>query len=116
MSKLDDINNELKDYINESAFISNKCRNKVIAMLGEEFDIKFSLDNYKTIDVTIKFNPEKALALASVEKLEITDEVAGDPYIDKITAKLLGFRVSFANQAKSSLGDANTKDYPFSHQ
>lgn len=54
--KLHIINNEIKDYINESQFISNKCRNKIISMLGEEFNIKFKLDNYKTIDITLKEN------------------------------------------------------------
>ena len=54
--KLHIINNEIKDYINESQFISNKCRNKIISMLGEEFSIKFKLDNYKTIDITLKEN------------------------------------------------------------
>jgi len=51
--KLKKINNEIKDYINESNFISIKTRNKIIKMLGEEFDINFKLDNYQTIDVTI---------------------------------------------------------------
>jgi len=54
--KLHIINNEIKDYINESQFISNKCRNKIIDMLGAEFNIKFKLDNYKTIDIDLKEN------------------------------------------------------------
>lgn len=54
IDKLHVINNEIKDYINESQFISNKCRNKIISMLGEEFNIKFKLDNYQTIDVILK--------------------------------------------------------------
>ena len=54
--KLKKINNEIKDYINESNFISIKARNKIIKMLGDEFDIKFRLDNYQTIDVTILEN------------------------------------------------------------
>jgi len=54
--KLNKMNNEIKVYINESNFISNKCRNKVIKMLGDEFDIDFPLDNYKSIDVTILEN------------------------------------------------------------
>ena len=47
------INDEINDYINESNFISIKCRNKVIKILGEEFDIDFKLDNYQTIDCEI---------------------------------------------------------------
>ena len=51
--KLDEINNEIKSIINESKFISNKVRNKIIKMLGEEFDIDLPLDNYENIDITI---------------------------------------------------------------
>ena len=94
MSKLDDINNELKDYINESAFISNKCRNKVIAMLGEEFDIKFSLDNYKTIDVTIKedghiimrgdeYSPDKDMNLEEIVERYNKFKVKADNFLKK---------------------------------
>ena len=44
--KLKKINNEIKDYINESNFISIKTRNKIIKTLGDEFDIKFK-SNYR---------------------------------------------------------------------
>ena len=53
MKELNKINNELKAYVNEANFISNKCRNKLITILGEEFGIKFELDNYANIDVKI---------------------------------------------------------------
>lgn len=53
MTELNKINNELKRYVNEANFISNKCRNKLIMILGEEFGIKFELDNYANIDVKI---------------------------------------------------------------
>ena len=53
MKELNKINNELKGYINEANFISNKCRNKLIIILGEEFGIEFELDNYANIDVKI---------------------------------------------------------------
>ena len=49
MKELNKINNELKGYINEANFISNKCRNKLIIILGEEFGIEFELDNYANI-------------------------------------------------------------------
>lgn len=51
--KLDTINNEIKSIINESKFISIKLRNKLIKMLGNEFDINLPLENYENIDVTI---------------------------------------------------------------
>lgn len=47
------INKELKVYVNESTFISLKCRNKILKILGEEFSINLPLENFKTIDVTI---------------------------------------------------------------
>ena len=55
-TELKKINDEIKDYINESNFISIKCRNKVLKMLGNEFDIDFKLDNYQTIDCEILSN------------------------------------------------------------
>ena len=51
--KLNKINNELKVYMNQSAFISNKCRNKIIKILGEEFNINFGKTNYQNVDVEI---------------------------------------------------------------
>ena len=50
---IDDINNEIKSIINESKFISLKLRNRIIKMLGNEFDINLPLENYENIDVTI---------------------------------------------------------------
>lgn len=47
------INKEMKRYINESTFISMKCRNKIIKILGEEFGVDLPLENFKTIDITI---------------------------------------------------------------
>ncbi len=52
--RLNEINRELKVYINESGFISNKCRNKLLKYFEEEFDIKLDLDNYKNVDLSIK--------------------------------------------------------------
>lgn len=51
--RLNRINNELKVYMNESGFISNKCRNKVIKILSEEFNINFKIDNYANVDVSV---------------------------------------------------------------
>ena len=53
MKELIKINNELKAYVNEANFISTKCRNKLIMMLGEEFGIKFKLENFANVDVKI---------------------------------------------------------------
>ena len=41
MKELNKINNELKSYINEANFISTKCRDKIVKLLGEEFGIVF---------------------------------------------------------------------------
>lgn len=50
---MNNINNEIKSLINESKFISIKCRNKIIKMLGEEFDINLKVENYENIDVRL---------------------------------------------------------------
>ena len=52
--RLNEINKELKVYINESGFISNKCRNKLLKFFCEEFNVKLDLDNYKNVDLCIK--------------------------------------------------------------
>lgn len=53
MADLRKINNELKAFINEASFISNKCRNKLLKHLGEIFSVELPLDNYEKIDATI---------------------------------------------------------------
>ena len=50
---LNEINNELKKYINESSFISMKCRNKLLKLFAQEFDIALDIDNYKNVDLKI---------------------------------------------------------------
>ena len=50
---LNKINRELKVYINESSFISNKCRNKIIKIFSEEFNVNLDIDNYKNVDLSI---------------------------------------------------------------
>lgn len=52
--KLKKINNELKVYINESNFISTKCRNKIIKLLANEFSVTLPLENFKNIDIVLK--------------------------------------------------------------
>lgn len=53
MKELNKLNNELKSYINEANFISNKCRNKLISILGKKFNIDVKLDNYANVDAKI---------------------------------------------------------------
>ena len=93
--KLKKINNEIKDYINESNFISIKTRNKIIKMLGDEFDIKFKLDNYQTIDVTIlenghiimygdEYTPEKNIeGIKEIEERYNNFKVKADNFLNK---------------------------------
>lgn len=47
------MNNELKSYINEATFISNKCRNKLLKMLGDAFSVELPLENFAKIDASI---------------------------------------------------------------
>lgn len=53
MASLRTINNELKAYINEASFVSNKCRNKLLKMLGETFSVELPLENFAKIDAEI---------------------------------------------------------------
>ena len=52
--KLKEINKELKVYINESTFISMKCRNKLLKFFAEEFQVDLDIDNYKNVDLSIQ--------------------------------------------------------------
>lgn len=53
MSNLNKINNEIKSYINQANFLSQKHRNKLIKLLGEEFGINLPLENFAYIDVQL---------------------------------------------------------------
>ena len=59
--KLRKINKDLKVIINEATFISNKCRNKIIKMLGNDFSVDLPLENFKSIDVVITEEAVKML-------------------------------------------------------
>ncbi len=48
------INKELKVCINESSFISMKCRNKLLKIFSEEFSVNLDISNYKNVDLEIK--------------------------------------------------------------
>lgn len=51
--QLKKINTELKIYINESSFISNSCRNKIIRLLGNKFKITLPIENFKNVDLAL---------------------------------------------------------------
>lgn len=51
--ELERINNEIKVYINEAKFISNKCRNKLLKLLGETFSVDLPLENFANIDAQL---------------------------------------------------------------
>ena len=51
--KRNKINKELKVYINESSFISNKCRNQLLKIFSEEFSVDLDIDNYQNVDLSI---------------------------------------------------------------
>lgn len=70
------INKELKVYINESTFISIKCRNKLLKILGDEFSVSLPLENFKTIDVSITEDGSIIMRdeeYKSSDKLSLTD-------------------------------------------
>ena len=50
------INNEIKGYINEASFISDKCKIKLIKLIGENFKVDLPIENYLRVDITIKEN------------------------------------------------------------
>ena len=50
---LDKINKELKIYINEASSISNSCKNKLLKIFNEEFNLDLDINNYKNIDLSI---------------------------------------------------------------
>ncbi len=50
---LNEINNELKTYINESSFISMKCRNKLLKLFADEFNINLDISTYKNVDLEV---------------------------------------------------------------
>lgn len=53
MIELKQINKELKSYVNQANFISQKTRNKVIKILGDKFEIDLPIENFANIDVQL---------------------------------------------------------------
>lgn len=52
--KIDEINKQLKIYINESSFISMKCRNQLLKIFSDEFLVDLDIGNYKNVDLSIQ--------------------------------------------------------------
>jgi hypothetical protein len=52
--QINQINKELKVYINESSFISQKCRNKVLKIFAEVFGVSLDIDTYKNVDLSFQ--------------------------------------------------------------
>ena len=52
--RLNEINKELKIDINESSFISQKCRNQLLKIFAEEFGVSLDIDSYKNVDLSIQ--------------------------------------------------------------
>ena len=80
MDKLTKINNELKSYINESSFISMKCRNKLLKLFEEEFNIKLDISNYQNVDLkinedfTITYREDKYTSSDNINSFEELEE------------------------------------------
>lgn len=53
MLELRKINNELKGYVNQANFISQKTRNKLITLLAFEFEVNLPLENFANIDIQL---------------------------------------------------------------
>lgn len=50
--KINKINKELKVFINESSFISNKCRNKLLRIFCDTFLVDLDIGNYLNVDLS----------------------------------------------------------------
>lgn len=70
--ELKQINNEIKVYINEAKFISNKCRNNLLKELGKTFSVNLPLENFANIDAQLT---EDGDIIMRGDKYESTDKV-----------------------------------------
>ena len=68
---LNQINKELKVYINESSFISQKCRNKLLRFFEEEFRVSLDISRYQNVDLAILDD----FTISYREDIYIPDEV-----------------------------------------
>ena len=53
---LQNMNNSLKQYLNQATGISNKCRRKLICLVEKHFYVELPKDNYLNIDISILEN------------------------------------------------------------
>ena len=84
--KLRKINNELKTYINEASFISNKCRNKLLKLLGNTFSVELPLENFAKIDASIT---EKGNIIMRGDEYKSTSPINN---IDELETKYITFK------------------------
>lgn len=54
--ELQKINRQLKVDLNESGFISMNCRNKVLRIFADEFQVDLDIGNYQNVDLSIDEN------------------------------------------------------------
>lgn len=83
--QLKKINKELKVYINEANFISIKCRNKIIKILGEELSVNLPLENFKTIDIVVT---EKGNIIMRDEEYKSSEDLS----LDDVVARYKSFQ------------------------
>ena len=100
-SRLKEINTELKIYINESSFISNSCRNKIIRYLGDAFDIRLPIEDFASIDVSL-------LEDGSIEMRDEIYQREGDLSFDEILERYDFFK----EKADSLLAKKNKSSFP----
>ena len=50
--RIEKINKELKIYLNESGFVSTKCRDKVLKIFSEEFSVDLDINLYANVDLS----------------------------------------------------------------
>ena len=99
--QLKKMNTELKVYINESSFISNACRNKLIRLLGNEFGIDLPIENFARIDVS----------LLEDGSIEMRDEIYKQSEALSFD-EVLGRYASFKENADSLLTRRGKKAFP----
>lgn len=99
-NRLREINDELKDYINESKFVSNKCRNKVIRMFSDSFNLNIPSSDYSTYDNAF-------LELEDNGKLKMRNKEYGNDISDEVLEK---YYADFKNKADGLL---SKKDLSF---
>lgn len=106
--ELKKINTEIKIYINEASFISRRCRNQLIKMLGKTYDIVLPVEDFLHIDVEVLeqgnicmrgdlFSREEALSFEEVvERYQVFREKA----LEMLTKK---GKKSFPNSERNNL-------------